>query len=60
MESGIGTVKNELAMTEYKSIHQKSVKEISPYARDYNFDRKHSAIEYLTPAQLEQLTLRSK
>ena len=59
MESGIGTIKNELEMTEYKTIGD-AAKEISPYVRYYNFERKHSAIEYLTPAQFEQLTQRSK
>jgi transposase InsO family protein len=59
MESGIGTIKNEVEMTEYKTIRD-AAKEISPYVRYYNFERKHSAIEYLTPAQFEQLTQRSK
>jgi putative transposase len=59
MESGIGAIKNELEMTEYNSIRV-AVKEISPYVRYYNFERKHSAIEYLTPATFEQLTQRSK
>jgi transposase InsO family protein len=59
MESGIGTIKNELEMTEYKSIRE-ALKEIAEYIRYYNFERKHSAIEYLTPAQFEQLTQRSK
>jgi putative transposase len=59
MESGIGTIKNELEMTEYKTIRE-AAKEISPYVRYYNFERKHSAIDYLTPAQCEQLTHRSK
>ena len=59
MESGIGTIKNELEMTEYKTIKE-AAKEISPYVRYYNFERKHSAIDYLTPARFEQLTQRSK
>jgi transposase InsO family protein len=59
MESGIGTIKNELEMTEYKTIRE-AAKEISPYVRYYNFERKHSAIDYLTTAQFEQLTHRSK
>jgi len=37
-----------------------ALKEIAEYIRYYNFQRKHSAIEYLTPAQFEQLTQRSK
>ena len=59
MESGIGTIKNELEMTEYKTIRD-AAKENSPYVRYHNFERKHSAIEYLTPAQFEQLTQRTK
>ena len=59
MESGIGTIKNELEMTEYKTIRE-ALKEIAEYIRCYNCERKHSAIEYLTPAQFEQLTQRSK
>lgn len=59
MESGIGTIKNELEMTEYNTIRE-ALKEIAEYIRYYNLQRKHSAIEYLTPAQFEQLTKRSK
>ena len=46
-------------MTEYKTMHD-VFKEISPRVRYYNFERKHSAIEYLTPAKFEQLQRRSK
>jgi putative transposase len=59
MESAIGTIKTELEMTEYKTIRE-ALKDVSPYLRYYNFERKHSAIEYLTPARFEQLTHRSK
>lgn len=38
MESGLGTVRNKLEMTEYKTIHD-ALKEISPYVRYYNFER---------------------
>lgn len=55
----IGTIKNELEMTKYNTIRE-ALKEIAEYIRYYNFQRKHSAIEYLTPAQFEQLTRRSK
>lgn len=59
MESNIGTVKNELEMTEYKCIED-ALKEVAEFIRYYNFDRKHSSLEYLTPAQFEQLTKRSR
>ncbi len=56
---GGGTIRNELEMNEYKTTHD-VFKEISPRVRYYNFERKHSAIEYLTPAKFEQLQRRSK
>ena len=59
MESHIGTVKNELEMTEYKCIED-ALKEIAEFIRYYNFDRKHSGLGYVTPAQFEQLTQRSR
>ena len=59
MESAIGTIKTELEMTEFETIRE-ALKDISPYLRYYNFERKHSAIEYLTPARFEQLTHRSE
>ena len=59
MESHIGTVKNELEMTEYKCIED-ALKEVAEFIRYYNFDRKHSGLGYVTPAQFEQLTQRSK
>ncbi len=59
MESGIGTIRNKLEMTEYKTMHD-VLKEISPYVRYDNLELRHSAIEYLTPAKFEQLQRRSK
>ena len=59
MESGFGTIKTELEMTEYKSIRE-AQKEIGEYIRYYNFDRMHSSLEYLTPAEFEQLNHHSK
>jgi hypothetical protein len=59
MESHIGTVKNELEITEYKCIED-ALKEIAEFIRYYNFDRKHSGLGYVTPAQFEQLSQRSK
>ena len=41
-------------MTEYNS-HQEARSEIAEYIRYYNFERKHSSIEYLKPAQFETL-----
>jgi putative transposase len=54
MESCFGTLKRELEMTEYNS-HQEARSEIAEYIRYYNFERKHSSIEYLKPAQFETL-----
>jgi transposase InsO family protein len=54
MESFLGTVKNELEMTEYQSIRN-ALKEVAEYIRYYNFERRHSALDYHSPAQFEQL-----
>ncbi len=54
MESCFGTLKRELEMTEYEN-HQEAESEIAEYIRYYNFDRKHSSLEYLKPAQFETL-----
>ena len=53
MESCFGTIKNELEMTEYKNYYE-ALKDIRDYITYYNFERKHSAIEYQTPNQFEQ------
>ena len=53
MESCFGTIKNELEMTEYKNYNE-ALKDIRDYISYYNFERKHSAIEYQTPNQFEQ------
>lgn len=55
MESVIGTVKNELEITEYKTMAA-AREDLGPYFRYYNYERKHSALNYRTPAQFEQLT----
>ncbi len=52
MESCFGTIKNELEMTEYKSIKQAS-RELTEYIHYYNTDRRHSSLGYLTPAMFE-------
>jgi putative transposase len=52
MESCFGTFKTELEMTEYEN-YQAAEKDIRSYITYYNFERKHSAIGYLTPSQFE-------
>lgn len=53
MESCFGTIKTELEMTEYKN-YQAAQADIKDYIRYYNFERKHSALNYQTPCQFEQ------
>lgn len=52
MESCFGTIKNELEMTEYKTVRQ-ARNELMSYVQYYNFKRKHSALGYRSPAQFE-------
>lgn len=52
MESCFGTIKNELEMTEYKTVSQ-AEQEIRNYVAYYNFQRKHSALDYKSPIQFE-------
>ena len=59
MESCFGTLKRELEMTSYES-HQQAQNEIRRYINYYNFDRKHSSLEYLRPAQFESLITQPK
>ncbi|MBL8819983.1 MAG: transposase [Planctomyces sp.] len=59
MESAIGAIMSEFEMTEYRTIRE-ALNVASHYIRFYNFERKHTAIEYLTSAQFERLTHRSK
>jgi transposase InsO family protein len=54
MESCFGTLKRELEMIQYDS-HRAAQNEINEYVRYYNFERKHSSLEYLKPAQFESL-----
>ena len=52
MESCFGTIKTELEMTEYDhSRHART--EIAGYLAYYNVERRHSSLEYLSPAQFE-------
>ena len=50
MESCFGTFKLEMEMTDYESVESART-EVAEYIRYYRFDRKHSAIGYMTPAQ---------
>jgi putative transposase len=54
MESCFGTIKTELEMTEYEN-HRSALHEIGEYIDYYQTDRKHSALDYLTPHQFESL-----
>ena len=54
MESCFGTIKTELEMTEYEN-HRAAEYELSEYIAYYNLERKHSALDYLTPAQFEAI-----
>jgi putative transposase len=57
-ESCFGTIKTELQMTEYEN-QREATNQISEFIRYYNFERIHSALEYLTPHQFE-LTINSE
>ena len=52
MESCFGTIKNELEITEYKTMHE-AKHEVQRYISYYNFERKHSSLGYRTPYQFE-------
>lgn len=54
MESCFGTIKTELEMTEYDNCSQAQT-DIASYLAYYNTDRRHSALDYLSPAQFETL-----
>ena len=54
MESCFGTIKTELEMTEYEN-HRAAEYELTDYAAYYNLERKHSSLNYLTPAQFEAI-----
>jgi len=54
MESCFGTIKNELEMTDYHS-KAKAKKEMSKYIRYYVHERRHSSLDYRSPAQFEQI-----
>jgi transposase InsO family protein len=52
MESCFGTIKTELEMTEYQDSRQ-ARQDIASYLAYYNLDRRHSALNYLSPAAFE-------
>ena len=52
MESCFATIKNELEMTDYEH-QQAAAREIGEYLHYYNHERKHSALDYLSPQQFE-------
>lgn len=58
MESCFGTIKTELEMTEYPDSTT-ARGDIASYLSYYNHDRRHSSLDYLTPAQFEAQLTRS-
>lgn len=54
MESCFGTIKTELQMTEYES-QRHAQRAIAAYVPYYKLERKHSALDYLSPHQFELL-----
>ncbi len=59
MESCFGTIKNEVEMTDYQSKSE-ARKEMSKYIRYYVHERRHSSLDYRSPAQFEQNSSLSK
>jgi putative transposase len=58
MESCFGTIKRELQMECYES-ERVARTEIRAYIRYYNTRRRHSSLDYLTPAEFETRCLRN-
>ncbi len=54
MESCFGTIKTELEMTEYDHVLQARA-DIASYLAYYNTERRHSALDYLSPHHFETL-----
>jgi transposase InsO family protein len=54
MESCFGTIKTELEMTEYDNVIQARA-DIASYLAYYNTERRHSALDYLSPHHFEAL-----
>lgn len=59
MESCFGTLKNEIHRTEFPDCRT-AQQEVAEYVRYYQHDRKHSALDYLTPSQFERQIRDSK
>jgi putative transposase len=59
MESCFGTFKTEMEMAEYDSEEHARVA-VAEYVSYYRFDRKHSSLGYLTPAQFTTRTMTPK
>jgi putative transposase len=56
MESCFGTFKTEMEMVEYHSV-ESARSAVAEYIRYYRYERKHSAIGYLTPLQFTMHTM---
>jgi transposase InsO family protein len=54
MESCFGTIKTELEMTEYHNVIDARA-DIASYLAYYNTERRHSALDYLSPHHFESL-----
>jgi putative transposase len=52
MESCFGTIKTELEMTSYQTLHH-AKREIEEYINYYNAIRRHSSLDYLSPTSFE-------
>ena len=52
MESCFGTIKTELEMTEYQNSRL-ARQDIASYLAYYNLERRHSSLDYLSPAAFE-------
>jgi transposase InsO family protein len=52
MESCFGTIKTELEITEYQS-QETAHQQLAEYVTYYNRERKHSSLDYQSPAQFE-------
>ena len=58
MESCFGTIKTELEMTEYQNSRL-ARQDIASYLAYYNHYRRHSSLNYLSPAAFEDQINRS-
>jgi transposase InsO family protein len=54
LESCFGTIKTELEMTEYQNSAE-ARRDIASYLAYYNQERRHSSLDYLSPADFEAL-----